>query len=216
MSLSSLTLLLLALVTAALLLVRRIWGGLRTHTRRSMVLAALLAIALFGIGRATSWSTTSDRANCGFYWLAVIGYLFLLTIHSLNRPRWLNSATAIVLALPIFAASFFLPLGTIFHPPPRRFQPLGDNLYVSWQRFVERGTPSTGVDLEVLYRPPLLPFLQHVRLAGRFYNLQCDAAATSVVLQPDHESVLVRCPPWPSPGGALEVIGAGGLLRLRR
>lgn len=139
-----------------------------------------------------------------------MGDLLLLTLLSLNHPRWLTSASAIILAIPILGASIFLPLAGIFYPPPRRLQPLGEHLYVSWQEYAVRGTPSSGVDLEILYRPPLLPFLQHSRLAGRFYNQHCNAVATEVVLQPDHNSVFVRCPSWPNTSGN----NPGDLLRL--
>ncbi len=193
-----LTIITLAALSVLLLILRARWKTLRCRTRRSVLLVAIAAIALFVVGYATHWVTASDRLNAAFYWSAVAGYLLLLSIHSLTRPRWLTSITAIVLAAPVLASSLFLPLGSIFHPNPRRIVALGTDLYVSWQPFVELGPSSSGVDVEIFYRPPLLPFLQHSRLGGRFYDRRCNGAATEVVLQPDHESVFVRCPSWPN------------------
>lgn len=200
----------LAVLIAMLLVLRHRWTTLRSRTRRFILGLALLGIALFFAGYATHWVTTSDRVNSTIYWTAVAGYLLLLSIHSLSRPRWLTITTAIILALPILASSLFLPLGSIFHPSPRRILPLGDHLYVSWQHFTELGPSSSGTDLEVLYRPRLLPFLQRTRLGGRFYDLRCNTAATQVALQPDHQSVFVRCPPWPN---SMES-GEGNIIRL--
>ncbi len=200
----------LAVLVAVLLVVRRRWTAMRPAIRTSILGLALLVIALFLAGYATHWATASDRFNSAVYWGAIAGYLLLLTIHSLTRPRWLTVTTAVILALPVLASSIFLPLGGVFHPSPRRVLPLGDHLYVSWQRFTELGPSSSGVDLEVFYRPRLLPFLQHTRLGGRFYDLRCNAAATEVALEPDHQSVFVRCPPWPSSSES----GNGNIIRL--
>ncbi len=193
-----LILLTLAALSVLLLLLRARWQTLRSRTRRSVLLVAIASMALFVIGYATHWVTASDRLNAAFYWFAVAGYLLLLSVHSLTHPRWLTSMTAIVLFAPILASSLFLPLGSIFHPNPRRIVALGNNHYVSWQPFVELGPSSSGVDVDVFYRPPFLPFLQHSRLEGRFYDRRCNAAATEVVLQPDQRSVFVRCPSWPN------------------
>ncbi len=206
----SLILIALAVLVAILLVLRSRWTTMRSRPRSVILGLALSAIAIFLGGYATHWATVSDRVNSAVYWAAVASYLLLLTIHSLTRPRWLTVATAIILGLPVFASSIFIPLGGIFGPSPRRVLPLGDNLYVSWQPFHELGTMTSGVDLEILYRPSLLPFLQHTRLGGRFYDLRCNAAATEVALQPDRQSVFVQCPPWPNSRESSE----GHILRL--
>ncbi len=194
------TLLTLFTLIVILLLVRSRWHSFAPRTRTSLLASALVAIGVFVFGRREAWVTSSDQLNCGFYWAAIAGYLLLLAIHSLNRPRWLTSASAVILAAPILTSSIFLPLTGIFHSTPRRVVPLGNNLYVSWQAFTELGPSSSGVDVDIFYRPPILPFLQHSRLGGRFYNRRCEAAATEVALQPDHDSVWVRCPPLPGSG----------------
>lgn len=186
-----------AALCVIILVVRNRWHRLYPRTRRALLTAALASIALFAIGYSTHWVSTSDRLNSAVYWSAVAGYLLLLAVHSLTRPRWLTSITAIILAAPMLASSLFLPLGSIFHPNPRRVEPLGDDLYVSWQPFVELGPSSSGVDVEIAHRPRFFPFLQHARLGGRFYDRRCNGAATQVALQPDHRSVFVRCPSWP-------------------
>ncbi len=187
----------LAGICIGLLILRSRWTRLHRSTHVAIVTGALIAIALFIASYATHWTTASDRLNSAIYWAAITAYLLLLTIHSLTRPRWLTSITAVILALPILASSLFLPLGNIFSPAPRRTIPLGDNLYASWQPFTELGPSSSGVDVEVSYRPRLLPFLQHARLGGRFYNQRCHAAATELLLQPDRRTVFVHCPAWP-------------------
>ena len=187
----------LGALASLILLVRSRWPALAPRTRKLAVLASALAILVFLFSYATHWTTASDRTNAAFYWAATAGYLLLLAIHSLSRPRWLTSITAFVLALPILASSVFLPLGKLFLPTSRRVQSLGHHLYASWAEFTELGTSSSGVDIDVFYRPALLPFLQRSRLAGRFYTLRCNAPATRVELQPDHTTVFVRCPSWP-------------------
>ncbi len=194
----ALILLTLAAIAAALLLLRKRWPSLGAGTRRNLLLASLIAIGIFLTGRAAHWVTSSDRLNCAFYWAALSGYALLLTVHSLNRPRWLTSLSAIILIAPVFSASLLLPLGSLFRPFPRRVLPLGDNLYVSWQRFTEFGTSTSGVDIDIVSSPPHLPFLWHGRLGGRFYDRLCNAAATEVKLQPDRNTVFIRCPSWPN------------------
>ena len=206
----SVILIALAALIAALLLLRHRWSEMTWRTRKLLLLAAVLFITLFVLAYATHWVTAYDRLNSAIYWAAIAGYLLLLTVHSLTRPRWLTIATAIILAIPILASSIVLPLGGLFFPRPRRIRPLGDHLYASWQPFQELGTTTSGVDVEVVYRPRLVPFLQQTRLGGRFYDLRCNGAATEVALQPDHQSVFVRCPPWPNSGGS----GEGDILRL--
>ncbi len=202
----------LAALGIVLLHLRRRWPHLLPRTRKFFLSASILAILVFLSGYATGWVTVSDRFNAAVYGAAIAGYLLLLTVHSLNRPRWLTSATAIILAAPIFGSSLFLPLAGIFHPSPRRIQQLDGNLYVSWQRFTEVGPASNGVDLDIFYRPARFPFLHHTRLGGRFYNLQCDGDAIQVTLQPDRESVFVRCPSWPNSADS----DPGSYLRLHR
>lgn len=200
----------LAALCIPILLVRARWQRLGYGVRRTVLGAAIASIVLFAIGYATHWITISDRLNSALYWAAVAGYLLLLSIHSLMRPRWITSITAIVLAAPLLASSLLLPLGSIFHHHPRRIVALGNHLYASWQPFVEVGPSSSGVEVEIFYRPPFLPLLRHSRLGGRFYDRRCNAAATEVALQSDHNSVFVRCPSWPN---SIE-LNPGELLRL--
>lgn len=195
-----LTLLSLAVVFASLLLLRCRWHSLLPRTRRSALAAALLAILIFVAAYATKWVTASDRLNSAFYWAALTGYLLLLVLHTLNRPRWLTIPTAIILGLPVFASSIFLPLDALFHPSPRLTHRLDTDQYVSFQTFTEVGTSSTGRDIDIFYRPRLFPLFQRTRLGGRFFDSRCDTAALEVVLEPDHNSVFVRCPPWPGSG----------------
>ncbi len=201
----------LAALCASLLFVRTRWQTWPLRPRRLALAASLLAILVILFAYATHWVTTSDRLNAAIYWSAIAGYLLLLTVHSLAQPRWLTSLTAIVLAIPILSASLLLPLATLFHPQPRRIVPLGRHLYASWQPFMESGPASAGVDVEVLSRPPWLPFLQHSRLGGRFFNMRCNAQATQLSLQPDGETVFVRCPLWTGAGGGSET---GDYIRL--
>ena len=192
-----LTLFTLAGLLVSLLLLRKRWGALGRRTRQLLLASALLSIVLFVGGYGSKWVTASDRLNCAVYWAALAGYLLLLAVHSLNRPRWLTSLTAIILGLPIFASSIFLPLNGLFYPAPRQTRQLDDHLSVSLQPFTETGTSSTGADIDVFSRPRHFPFLRHTHLGGRFYDSRCNTAATEVLLQPDHNSVFVLCPSWP-------------------
>ena len=193
-----LILLTLALLALLLLSLRARWHRLRSSTRTLLLAASILAICIFGACYAKHWSTASDRLNSAVYLAAVAGYLLLLTVHSLNRPRWLTALTSLILAAPIFGSSLFLPIGGLFSPSPTRVLPLGQNLYVSWQEFTEFKPPPSGVDVDIFYRPPSLPFFKHSRLSGRFYNQRCNAKATEVTLEPDAHSVFILCPSWPN------------------
>ena len=56
---------------------------------------------------------------------------------------------------------------------------------------------TSGVDLNIYYRPAWLPFVRHGVSFVRLYNGQCNTSEVSVVLSADHTRAMVSCPPWP-------------------
>lgn len=187
----------LVVLVSAMLLLRSRWPGLSPQTRRTALTLAFLFISILVAAYITTWATVSVRFNCAVCWGAAAGYLLLLTIFSLNRPRALTSLLAVILALPLFSSSLFLPLGGLFKSHPRRTAPLGDHLYVAWQPFIDGSGFGTGVDVDIFQQSRLIPWLHRSRLGGHFFDTHCHGAATDMHLLPDHKNAYVHCPPWP-------------------
>lgn len=193
-----LTMTLFAALTAALILVRVAWSRFPHRLQRALFITAFIALPIWPLSAFTSWNTTSDRLNGLIYWAFIAAYELLLLLFTLIRPRWFTALIAFTLIAPILSASAFLPLTDIFDRAPQPSIHLGDHLYsqlVPWTYFHATGS---GTDLEIYYRPPWLPFLQHRSQGVRYYNTQCDAARAFAVLQPDHKHLQVNCPAQPS------------------
>lgn len=200
-----LTLAALALLTAVMVLLRIYWSHLTPRIHHILLAGAGAAIAIQVLGRATHLQPSSQFFDASLNWFSFAGYEFLILLLTLFRPRLVTSVIAAVLILPILSASTLLPLSAIFDRMPQTTTPLGGNLF-SVRTIVNRSSVGTSAaDLEVFYRTPWLPFLQHRIVSTRFFNTQCDTAAAFATLQSEQKTVVLTCPAVPAqpPGTAV-------------
>src|SRR5271170_3507847 len=109
-----LTLAVFLLLTTAIVLLRIFWSRLSPRTRRALRLSAGTIFVLFFLSFVSRWGPSSDRLNSVFYWSALLSYEFFVLLFTHLRPRWLTATIAVVLILPLFSASVFLPLTGLF------------------------------------------------------------------------------------------------------
>lgn len=192
-----LTLATLAIFTTAILGLRVRWIELSSRIKRLLLLFAVSSTLLAGLGFAGRLSTTSDRLNAAIYWCFILSYISFVLLYTRIRPTWLTSLVATVLLLPILSASALLPLTVMFGHQIHHIQRLGGGLNSDLVK-IEAVTPgASGADLTIYRRIPWAPFLQ-IRYPGvRYFNTQCDTSVARAVLEPDHQSILLVCPPWP-------------------
>jgi hypothetical protein len=188
----------LALLTVALVLLGVFWERVPFHLRFFLPRAALAIIILHALFIVTKWATTSSRLNVIINWLAVAGYELLIVLFARLPPRWLTSLSAAILIVPLFAASIVMPLTLIFNSGKIEKVPVAHNLYYKRVEWETGGNGTPGVDLEIYYRSPLFPFLSRKVQSQSFNKDQCDAFAATIQPGPDPETVLARCPHWPS------------------
>ena len=202
-----LTFAILALLTVAMVLLGVFWLRMPLRLRFFLPRAALGLIILHALFVVTRWGITSSWLNVLINWLAVAGYELLVVLFARLPPRWLTSLSAAILIVPIFAASIVMPLTLIFNPGKIENIPVAHNLYYKRVEWETGGNDTPGVDLEVYHRSPLFPFLSRKVQTQSFNNDQCDAFAATIQPGPDAETVLARCPHWPSqPPGNKEIL----------
>lgn len=195
------TLALFASILALLVVLRIRWSKFSTRFRRLVVSLACMAIVAEILSRISRWSINSDLMDALLYWAAMTSYEFFVLLLTLLRPRWLTATIAIILILPLFSASIFLPLGRIFDRNTYRVQPLGSSLVnqiTPWDSVLQ-GT--SGVDSDISEINSHVPFLRHHLGGVRFYNNQCNTSGLEVRLLPNSRNVHFHCPSWsPQPG----------------
>lgn len=200
----------LALMTVAIILLGAFWSRVPHGLKVFLPRAAIVLILLQGFFVVTKWGTTSDRLNVLINWLAVAGYELLLVLFSRLSPRGLTSLSAAILIVPLFASSIVMPLALLFHRGTIKKVSIGHNLYYRRVAWPDSGA-TPGIDLDVYYRPPFLPFLSRKIQTQSFNSDQCDAFSAIILPGPDSETVLAHCPHTPSqPPGSEDKI-----LRLR-
>jgi len=192
-----LTFALLSALTGVLVLVRVFWRRIPHRVRLSLTVCAILTPIVSAIAFLTHWRTFSDRLDAGFYWASIASYEFFLILFTRLRPRWLTTAIAIVLILPVLSASVFLPLTDLFNQHPATITSIGDHLVSERVPWGSGAHEIGGTDLSIFSKPPWAPFLRRRRRSCRYYNSQCNAGAAFAVLQPDRDSVLMVCPASP-------------------
>jgi hypothetical protein len=188
----------LALLTVAMVLLRIFWSRLAPRLRFFLIRASIAMIVLHALVLVTKWTTTSDRLNVLINWLAIAGYELLVLLFSRLSPRWLTLPSAIVLLIPLFAASILVPLTHLFEPASRKNLSLGDHLFYEVSPWSNAGGGNEGVDVLIYYRPPFAPFIRHKLQSIPFNDQECNSRAASAVAFPDKKTVLGRCPNWPS------------------
>lgn len=189
-----------ASLTAAMILLRIFWLRLPSRLRFILIRASIAVITLHVLFVLTKWSTTSDHLNTLINWLAITGYALLLLLFSRLSPRWLTIPSAVVLLLPIFAASIVFPLTRLFEPGSPRSIPIGNHLFYEINPWNNAGGGNAGVDAIIYYIPPFAPFLRHKLQVIPYNDGECDSNATSVTLLTNPKAVLGHCPRWPNQG----------------
>ena len=187
----------LALLTAAMILLRVFWMRVPPGLRWLSIRAAIAMILVHGFFAVTKWGTTSAYANVVINWLAIAGYELLLMLFSRLTPRWLTSISAAILILPLFASSVLLPLTGVFRPGSLKKVPFDRHLYYKVVPWSNNGAGNSGVDLDVYYRPAFAPFLSRRVETQSFNTMECNALAAYAVRR-DAKTVFARCPHWPN------------------
>lgn len=193
-----LTFAVLLLMTGALVVLRLRWSRLTPKIHRVIIFCACAALLLHAISFATGWSTSSDHLNAAVYWIAMAAYEFFILLFTLLRPRWLTTTIAIILIVPVFSASPFLPLADLFYSAPHTVVRIGPNIISDRAPTGPEHTDSSGFDLAIYSHPSWTQFLRRRRQASHYFSAQCDASQASATLQPDGKHVLMSCPAAPN------------------
>ncbi len=188
----------LALLTVVMVLLGVFWERVPLRIRFFLPRAALALIILHVLFLVTRWGTTSSRLNVIINWLAVAGYELLIVLFARLPPRWLTSLSAAILIVPLFASSIVEPLTLIFNSGKIEKVAVAHSLYYKRVEWETGGNATSGVNLEIYFRSPLFPFLSRKVQNQSFNTDQCDAFAATIQPGPDPETVLARCPHWPS------------------
>lgn len=194
------TLAVLALLTLPLLWLRFRWPMLSRRARRAVLLVPCAVVALKLLSIVTAWTFSSFVLHTLHFWLLTLSYILLLLLFTRLRPRWLTTTVALILAVPIFSASIFLPLTALFDTAPRVTRPLGGNYLSELSPWATANGGATGNDLDIYYQPHWLPFLRHRAGGGRLYDEQCNTAAATAQLDPSGKTATLFCPARPATG----------------
>lgn len=193
-----LTIAALALLIAAMLLLRIFWARLPGRLRFLLVRGAIAIFALHMFFASTKWGTTSSYTNVIIGWLAIAAYVLLVLLFSRISPRWLTSLSAAILLAPLFASSVLLPLTAIFHPGSIPTVPIGNHLYYKVSQWSNDGAGNSGTDLDIYYRPPFAPFLSRKVQTQAFNMQECNAYAATASIGPLPKTIIAHCPRGPA------------------
>jgi hypothetical protein len=192
------TIVALALLTAALIVLRIFWSRLPSRFASILIRLSIVVVVLQAIFAATKWSTTSNHINVLINWLAIAGYELIVLFFAGLSPRWLTVPSTIVLLIPLFAATIMIPLTHLFDPHSPKSVPVGDHLFYEIDPWTNIGGGNGGIDIIVYRRSAIFPFLRHKIQAIPFNNEECNSNAASAIALPEKRAVLGRCPRWPS------------------
>src|SRR6201987_6362759 len=172
----------LALLTAAMVLLRVFWLRVPSRMRFFLIRASIAIIVLHALFVVTKWNTSSDRLNVFINWLAIAAYELLVLLFSTLPPRWLTLPSTIILLIPLFASSILGPLTSIFDPGSHKKVNLEDHLFYQIHPWSNAGGGSKGVDVIIYYRPPFAPFLRHRVRSIPFNDRECNSLAASAIV----------------------------------
>lgn len=192
-----LALALLAAVFAVSVLLRIRWPRLSRRLRTILVALAAAAILLQVLMRVSKWGPNSDHVFRLSGWATIAGYIFLVVLWTRVAPRWLTTICAVIFLLPLVGPTLLFPLAAMFNTPPALDVALSDSLFSERTEWRAAYGGTSGVDLEIYYRPARVPFLRHSIRTVRLYNGQCNASEAFATLSADHERAIISCPPWP-------------------
>lgn len=184
----------LASLTLAIILLRVFWSRIPARARSFFVYAGLSMILLHVAFVVTKWSTTSDRLNSIVNWGAVAGYILIIVLFTLQRPRWLTTISAAILILPVFTSSILLPLRDLFNPVLPSINRIDNRYIYAKTLWDEQGeTRNSGADLMIFFQPRFIPLRRKVQRAT-FNDMQCDASASSASIDRVRKIIHFHCP----------------------
>ena len=188
-----LTAVVLASLLLAIILLRVFWARVPAKARSFLICTGLAMMFLHIVFTLSKWSTTSYRLNAIINWGAVAGYMLVIALFTLLRPRWLTTISAVILILPVFATNIFLPLLDLTSDSP--IVTRIDRHYTYAQTFwdISGENQNSGVDLVVFYQPRFLPLRRKVQRAT-FNDMECDASASSASLDRASKIIHFHCP----------------------
>jgi hypothetical protein len=199
----AITVVILGLLTVAVLLLRIFWLRLPSGFRTFLIRGAVAIILLHLFFVATKWGTTSTRVNAVITWLAIAAYELLILLFSRLSPKWLTSLSAVILLIPLFAASSLFPLALVLQRDSFVRVPLGNHLFYKIEPWGNNGAGNSGVDLNIYYIPPFAPFLSRKVGTQPFNTEHCNAFAAYALPGPEPKTVITRCPYSPAqPAGS--------------
>ena len=186
---------LVSTLTTAILL-RLHWPRLSTRARRRLQLLALLLLAPSLFSLVTKWDVSNYRIADLEVWIRIVAFQYGIVFLTLLRPRVLTIGIAIVLLPFLFTTSITGPLSYLFQLDPVRVVPIADGYIL--ETLPWRGVDgNSGIEYELSYRPPQFAGVRRDIVGTRFYDSQCDTAATYAVLRPATRALDVYCPPLP-------------------
>jgi hypothetical protein len=184
----------LASLTLAIILLRVFWFRIPTRARSFFVYTGLSMILLHVAFVVTKWSTTSDRLNSIINWGAVAGYILIIVLFTLHRPRWLTTISAAILILPVFTSSILLPLRDLFNPVLPSNNRIDNRYIYAKTLWNEQGeTQNSGADLMIFFQPRFIPLRRKIQRAT-FNDMQCDASSSSASIDRVHKIIHFHCP----------------------
>jgi hypothetical protein len=195
----------LASLTAAMILLQVFWLRIPSRLRSFLIRASIAIIVLHALFVVTKWTTTSDRLNVVINWLAIAGYELLVLLFARLSPRWLTIPSAAILLIPLFAASIVFPLAHLFDPSSNRTTLIADHLFYEIEPWTNTGGGNAGINILIYYYPPIVPFLRHKLQGIPFNDHECNANAAFAIPGPNANTILGRCPHWPTePSGSID------------
>lgn len=198
--LSPITTITLASLTLAALLLRVFWLHIPPKLQQNLLRVAIVLLLVELVFTVTKWSTSYAYVNVLLKWAAVVSYELLLILFTRWQPKLLTSLCAVILLVPLFAASVLMQLNALFEPVTSESVSFGNSLTYERNNW-GRATPgNSGEDLVIFYQPRLLPFFRHELVHVPFNNHQCNAAASYAELGPTPKTILAHCPYWEGPG----------------
>jgi hypothetical protein len=194
-----LTLVTLALLTCAMVVLRFYWRRLPDRLQTILLTLACISAVMPMLFMVSRWSINSPKGNTLLHWIAVAGYELVLVRFSLIRPRWLTSFCSLILLLPMFGSSFIFPLTDIFHPADIQSVPIDVRHHYERMAWETTADEVPGFEIVVYSTPGFAPFLKHKLQRSAFNSDECQASRASASILPDGKNVLFVCPA--KPGG---------------
>jgi hypothetical protein len=189
---------LLVVLTVAMFFLRIFWLRVPLRLRAFLLRGAIAMVLLHLIFVTTKWGTTSTHVNAAINWLAIAGYELLILLFSRLSPKWLTSLSAVILLIPLFAASILFPLALILRPDSVAFAPIGNHLFYKTVPWGNNGAGNPGVDVNIYYIPPFATFFSRKVASQAFSTQYCNAFAAFALPGPEPKTIIARCPFSPS------------------